>query len=430
MRYDSLINALTKLGMKNKDKASHLEAELLVMQEKELGNWYACDAIMGRVVDKTVSAMLREGWEIEHEGYPELKNDLDSYFEEKGFYTVLKKALAYRMIYGGAVVVLNLDGGDSQNVSMPVNEKSLKGVKSIQVLNKFECYPNSDDIETSIISDRFLLPNYYRIQSMIKGRGSENLTGLMLHHSRVLAFHGIEVSRDDMGLYNYMGMSEIERIIRKLQNYHQAFDGAGTLMTELAPLVVKLKMLDDVASQGNLDLLVERMQLLSTTMSVVNAIVTRSDEEVKREPVSTSGIPEMLDRMKDQLAAVTNVPRMILFNESPTGMNSNGHGELRSWYDYIREQQEEHLREQLKKMIYYISFDRNGPFSGTPTKDFKIEFRSLYQMDDQEVADLELKRAQADQIYLQNGVRGAEDVRLERFPEDEAIFSEVPEVEE
>jgi hypothetical protein len=52
-----------------------------------------------------------------------------------------------------------------------------------------------------------------------------------------------------------------------------------------------------------------------------------------------------------------------------------------------------------------------------PDFEFDIEFNSLWSLDDNEQADVDLKNAQTDQIYMQWGVLMDSDVREKRFPD-------------
>lgn len=86
---------------------------------------------------------------------------------------------------------------------------------------------------------------------------------------------------------------------------------------------------------------------------------------------------------------------------------------------------------------------KTGPTNGKEPDNWSIKFRPLWQLDEQQQADVRLKQAQADDIYLRRGVAQPADIAASRFggdtysvethltapAEPELPKSEVPEAE-
>lgn len=101
-----------------------------------------------------------------------------------------------------------------------------------------------------------------------------------------------------------------------------------------------------------------------------------------------TGVVEILKHLKQLFAGATDLPDTLLYGESPDGTTS-GKYEMRSWSQYIANQQQANLLPELKKLINYL----HAAGRGEPQK-WELKFESILELDEVEEADIELKQTQ------------------------------------
>jgi hypothetical protein len=94
-------------------------------------------------------------------------------------------------------------------------------------------------------------------------------------------------------------------------------------------------------------------------------------------------------------------------------MGGTGGHEQSNWYDYVRSYQSNYLEPKLLQFYGWLCDEL-----GYDKSELEIEFHSLEVEDDSSTADRNLKQAQADQVYIDNGVLTTDEVRKARFEGD------------
>src|SRR5262249_53791467 len=72
----------------------------------------------------------------------------------------------------------------------------------------------------------------------------------------------------------------------------------------------------------------------------------------------------------------------------------------------------------VKGMRTMVFRSKTGPTKGKEPENWSIKFRPLWQLDELQQADVRLKQAQADDIYLRRGVAQPADIATSRFGGD------------
>ena len=96
-----------------------------------------------------------------------------------------------------------------------------------------------------------------------------------------------------------------------------------------------------------------------------------------------TGIPEVLLQFGQQISGAIGVPLVRLFGQSPVGFNSTGESDLRIYYDNVRHDQDTDLRPGLKRLLNVMYESATG---AKPGRDLLFEFRSLWQMTNEQKA--------------------------------------------
>lgn len=125
-----------------------------------------------------------------------------------------------------------------------------------------------------------------------------------------------------------------------------------------------------------------------------------TEEDYQSKTNTFAGLPDLIDRFALFLSAASDIPATRLLGSSASGLNATGEGDLKNYYDNVRSGQNVEYRPRLDyfDQIMIRSLGLN------PDDDYSYEFNSLFQMTPQQEADIELKNAQRDQIYIDREV--------------------------
>lgn len=165
--------------------------------------------------------------------------------------------------------------------------------------------------------------------------------------------------------------------------------------------------------------------------STQSAVAAAPDEDIDKKTIAMQGAKELFDYIFENMSGLSRIPKSRLMGQAQ-GVIKSGQYDMLSYYDTVARLQENELRPILEKIITFIVHEQNGELRkklglNAAGLDWKLKFRSLWKMDEAEEADIELKHAQADQIYVQTTVAAPAEIRKRRFEHlEEYTFEEAP----
>jgi hypothetical protein len=109
----------------------------------------------------------------------------------------------------------------------------------------------------------------------------------------------------------------------------------------------------------------------------------------------------------------------LLYGTSPAGLNATGESDIRLWYDNVHgREQNGKLRDPIEYLTELILASAEGPTGGQVTDDWALQFNSLFQQSDEEIATTRRTQADTDRAYIDTGVLTPAEVRESRFGGD------------
>ena len=151
--------------------------------------------------------------------------------------------------------------------------------------------------------------------------------------------------------------------------------------------------------------------------SILNGVALDAEDDYQNEAKNFAGLDEINQGMLAIVSGAFDIPITRLLGKSADGMNATGEGDLKNYYDMVKSLQETDIRDAYEWVLKFISYDLFGV-----DKNLTVTFPPLFQMSEQQRADLELKRAQTDQIHISNGTIDPTDAKR-RLAEDETYPS-------
>jgi phage-related protein (TIGR01555 family) len=327
-----------------------------------------------------------------------------------------RDALRYQRAFGGAGILIGVnDGVPLAELAKPVNENSIRSVDYLTVFDTRELQVL--DYYSNPLAPDFGEPSLYRINP--RALGLAGMVGIFdVHESRILRFCGPLTSRDDL-LYNHgWGDSVLGRMFEVIRDYGLSWSGAAALIQDFSQAVFKIKGLADAIAGDREQTVIKRLKLMDLSRSYLRGIALDAEsEDFERKPTPLSGLPELLDRFVNRLAQAGRFPVSMITGQSPAGLNATGSENTRYYYDWIAAEQESEVTPPATKLARYLFKAKQGPTRGKEPANWSITHRRLWQLDEGQEADKRLKHAQADAVYLTNGVVTPEEVR-QRFEGD------------
>lgn len=359
------------------------------MQHAQVDQIYRSHGLAQKIVNHPASEATREWIQVTHDQADEINKALETpaftlatggATNQASWKQLLTLAYAWSRAYGGAAVVLDVD--DGQDPAMPVNLNRVRGV--------FPRY---------VVDSRHLIPvNYLPWQPVeLYQLLTYNLT--YIHPTRLLIFDGIDCGPLNRHSNNGWGEKIFDVINRPLQNYSTDYAEASTLLKDHSLKVFRQPNFANNVKTNGAKYAMKQAKIRQRMASAVRALVIDKEEEFLFVNRNIAGVAELVRLAKEFLCSVTWIPHSELFEESPgASLGEGGSYQSRAWYNRVKQLQGEHFESPLHQLLGYLGAanDWAGPIP--------FSWKSLWQMNPLEKADLYSKTALADFQYWQMGV--------------------------
>lgn len=375
----SFFSSILGFGKINEDKLETFSVGRRArLTPEELYELYGTNNFIANVIDSVPDAACQKWCEYGCDRDPEKINE-----ELTRFKPHANQGWKLARLLGWAAVVMLIDDG-VQDYSQPVNARGIRGISGYNV------QAGGEGGEISVFEyddDPFSLT--YGQPQLFAIAGSD----AKVHVSRLLLFYGVKQLSSLRGRsLGQPGTSVIDRCYQEFRNFDVANNSVAMTLPDfnvdvlsipgLAQMLAKQKDFKDFIAGMAFARRVLKVQLVEAGSGGQNAggyqILQRS----------YTGVTELLNYFKQIFAGATDLNHTQLFGESPEGQTS-GKYQMRSFAQYIHNQQESVLRPELEKLLEYLHL-ANG---GVPQK-WKLNFPSILELDEEEEADIELKQAQ------------------------------------
>jgi uncharacterized protein len=407
-RVDGWTNIMTGMGLANKDARVSESAERKLLPENQIEHLYAADSQAAKIVDMIVDTAFEKGYEwtgISDEQIKTLKQRLD----ELRFDCAIKDALKRARLYGGAVIFKSYD--DNLILDLPKNPANVVPIKALIVLQRFELFCTWEDVNKDILSPDFGKPRMYTFN----GRNGEAayLSNVRIHHSRVMRFDGNWLPDKLRHANQYWSDSVLSRPYDAIRNYAHAHDAVNAALKDLSVAVFKIKHLADMIGADADQKVLNRLQLVALTKSIIRAVAVDADgEDFEYKARNFTGAEKLVEQAEKRLASEAGIPHSVLFSDSPTGggLASNGEHNSENWYNQVESYQCNEAKPKMLMLVKEICDELKIDHSK-----LDINFQPLWQMSEKETVEMRKAQAEVDKIYNELGVLDQTEIRESRF---------------
>jgi phage-related protein (TIGR01555 family) len=405
-RVDAWKHALTGLGG-SRDKSTHAEfCATHILTGPELDALYLGSDLAARIVDAVPQEAFREGFGIEGDEDGAVKEVADRF----NLIEVGTEADTWGRLFGGGFVLI---GTGELDPPIPLDDEAV-APGEVLYLDVLDC--QEVQLQRTVTDPRradFGQPEFYLVTRNASD-GASAFGSFMVHASRLVHFPGVKATRTVKARTQGCDLSVLQRVWEVLRAAGQNWQSASLAMQDLSQAVFKVKNLVSMIANGERENLLERMAITDMSRSVARAVVVDADlEDFKQVGAANLGaLPGLLDRTWQRVASAARMPVVVLMGISPSGLGATGNSDIRAWYDQIATHQEQILRPRMTRLVRLLA---RSWAPGVNADELEVVFPALWQPTEQEEAQRRLTVAQADAVYMANGVVTPDEVAISRW---------------
>ena len=322
-----------------------------------LSEAYAEYGIVQTLVDQPVSDAFRTGYVVKTDQLDDgQKRQLQYFVERNRVNESIMEAFNWARLFGGGGIIINTD----QNPSQPLDYSKITKDSPLEFIaaDMWELYTDIPMWNPWENIDESATYNYY---------------GLRLNRSRVLPIMGKKAPSFIRHRLRGWGMSELERVIRSINSYLKNQDLIFELLDEAKIDVYQLNGFNTaMLTAGGTKVAERRVQTANTLKSYLNALVLDVNDKYEQKQLSFNGLSDILNQIRQGVAADLKMPLTKLFGVSAAGFNS-GEDDIENYNSMI----ESEVRSKAKNIVIPVLEVICQKLFGFVPDDMSIEFKSL-----------------------------------------------------
>jgi phage-related protein (TIGR01555 family) len=300
--------------------------------------------------------------------------------------------------YGGAVMLIGYALGNPTSALLP--EQAAGGINFFDIFGQHELRVLTRHTDPS--QGTFGMPELYEVIAASNGPPHPR-RGQIFHASRSIRFAGSPLrvpnnGVDIVGDYPEIGISVLTDVLNVIAQYGLAWSALSNMLQDASIGVMKLAGLVEGLSGTDADLIRDRLQVLQQTKSSHRLMFldAENNEEYTRTEVSLTDVPATIQQFMVAVAGAAGTPARIFFSSSPSGLNANASGntDLAQFYADCADYQRTYLGPKLEAVLTAV----NGG-----TEPIRIEWPTLWESSDNELAQTRVANANADKIMWDMG---------------------------
>jgi phage-related protein (TIGR01555 family) len=326
--------------------------------------------------------------------------DIQAEFERLEIQKAFREMAEYDGLFGRGQLYIDLGPADDEELGTPLLPDAHKvGRGSLKCLQPIEpLYSYAYDYDATEPLDRhFYKPRTWYVMKR------------KVHHSRLLTFISRPLPTMLKPMYAFSGMSMSQLAMPTIENFLKMRQSVANIVQNysLRGIQTNLSGLLE-GGTAQLDSIIQRIQIYTQQSSNEGLMVLdKESENFFQHTTPMTNVDKLLDQARDNMCAVANIPRMVLFGVSPEGMNASADGELAVFEQYVVGMQETLFRHNLEKVLRLVQLSLFGKVD----PDITFDFCPLRELDAKQLSEIRNQNAQSDNIYATLGAVASDELR-------------------
>jgi len=385
------------------DKVCSMPAKDAVRQ------WFEVDVDAPETEDGEVDKAMQQ---VTHKA-AEMIKDMDL---QMGLKKTMQEFIQFGRIYGIRVALFKVESTDPDYYKKPFNIDGVTpgSYRGISQVDPQWCVPDLTDANLSDPSNlMFYEPSFYRIGS------------LLVHRSHLCIYIPFPVTDFLKPGYQYGGVSVPQRIYERVYAAERTANEAPILA--MTKRLIALALPDSAFADE--ESLFRRIAQWTQMKDNHGVRVGGKDELVQQFDTSLADLDAVIMTQYQLVAAIGEVPSTKLLGTSPKGFGASGEYEEASYREFLEGIQGE--LDFMKQRHHELCMkSKVAPELGIEPLRVNSQWQSLDSPTAVEWADIELKKAQTDQIYATINAIDGMDVRKKLQSDKESSYFNLADIDD
>lgn len=234
------------------------------------------------------------------------------------------------------------------------------------------------------------------------------INGRRIHRSHLVIMRTCELPDILKPSYIYGGIPIPQKIAERVYAAERTANEAP--MLTMTKRLTTLNM-DITQAVSDMDKMSQRMSAWTELRTNFGVQVVGEKEKIEQFDTSLADVDAVIMTQYQLVAAASNVPATKLMGTSPKGFNATGEFEEASYHEELESIQEHDLSPLVERHHLLLMRSQVAPKFGIAPVNTEINWNPVDSPTAAEVADINLKKAQADTAWSSIGAVGGEDVR-------------------
>lgn len=367
---------------------------------------YAHNSLFRKIVNVPPDDAVRRGWDYLFEN-GDLTQQVEDFFEAFELESALNWTDKLSRLHGGGGLILVVRPDSA--LDQPLDLTRVRELITIHAASAEELKTRT--IDTDIESKGFGKPLLYDWRV-----GTETE---VVHRDRVIRFEGLQVDeRYSRTVRQGWGADIINLVWEKVRNYDVSMHGVATTVGEFHYTVYGVDNLADLLASGpgpdgktGKQVLLDRLQAIDLSRSIHNTfLIDNQNESLTRLGAPVRGLEALVDKLMVAVAEAADMPITKLWGQAPSGLSTDDASGTRNWNEKISRRQKTRYLGPIRRLV-----DLFLATIGQSEAAYKVEFRSLTDLDPLQQATLRESQARTDKSNIDAGVLKTWEVRDSRF---------------
>ncbi|MCT6926155.1 phage portal protein [Metasolibacillus sp.] len=369
----------------------------------EISALYADNPIVQNIVDIPAEDMTRHWFTLRMKD-EQLARDIMGRLADLKAKDAFKQMRMYERMRGDGFISLGVTQRSKFDLKDPLNPENLL---SVDYLHPF----SSLKVSELLINDDVFSRAYGKLENLRISRASRNgiqavETESLVHYSRVLHDQTRRLEDEEQGL------SLLETLYDAITVLDTSLWSVGQILHDFTFKVYQSQDAENLTREEKREL-----SMLADFMFRTEALaIIGAGETLTKQTTPVSGIKDLLDFTWDYIAASARMPKSVIKGQE-AGTLTGAQYDVMNYYARITSAQENEMKphlEQLIRMLLWAEKEPGGRID-PDTIEWEIKFNPLWSVDSKTDAEIRKLVAETDQIYVSNGVVGADEIREARF---------------
>lgn len=400
-RADGYVNMVNRYGTSKDSSEQYNFVPDAPVADDVLEMHYENNGLFSKIIDMPAEEAIKHGFTLEDVEDGKLADFYSEALDELNWEENAMTAVKWARLFGGSIAIMLVN--DGRGLEEPLDWKNIQSIDDIRVYDRSLISPDYSSVFNYDPQDPFRvrgsrlgMPEYYDVYSKY---GS-----FRVHDSRCLVFqNGVLPENATNSIYQFWGIPEYIRLNKAIRDADIAHRSAPKLLERSVQPIYKMKDLAaELATEQGEDRILKRLQVIDTARGILNSLVIDADgEDYDFKTFQYNGITDVISASCNMLAALSNIPQIILFGQTISGMSSTDDTSMENYYNYVERIQKRMLRSNLRYLLSVVFQAGLATGEVDEVPKLKVQFNPLWSVSDSDQATLDQQKAQTEQIKAQ-----------------------------